>query len=207
MAITHRLYRSARLGSGTLSDPYYSALRAYIVADGSGSDFEDWIHETKPVRYALASCEASVHDTIAADVNIQALSPQFSALEDLDAWLDGSLALTAGQRTAVEDDGIPIDDITSSNTRREFLRRVALHHRIGNYMRGLNDSALDFLRESLSTTVSQVPQAVRTRIQTWMQERGLSTAWISGSTTVRQVLKYILVNINLSHNIFVKLHF
>lgn len=213
MAITHRLYRAARLGSGVFPDRYRSALSRYIIEDGTGATYEDWIKdpiEAATAFYSLASAESTVHALCESDPDITVLSPEFATLEALQAWLDGSISgeFSPTARTTIETDKIPIDDITTSNTRREFWRRLGIYHRVSNYMSGQGDgTALEFLKANLDSTVQQLPIAVRTRIRNWMTERGLDTTWITNSTTVRAVLKFLLVNVNITPNRFTRLAF
>lgn len=191
---------AARLGAGTRTDAYRAALSRYITADGTGADYEQIeLAEHKGSMYCLALCEPAVHAQCAADPDIIALSPEVADAPALQAWLDGDLGnVAANIRTAIEADLIPIDDLIATNKRRELMRRIALYFRIAQYMRGNNDTnALAFLAQNLSTTRQQLPAAVRTRILAWCTERGISTAWTTNSTTVRALLKFILVNINL----------
>lgn len=200
MASALALYRSLRIGTGTSADPYRSKLANYITGT-AGAWFEDWALDPTGAlaRYALAFCDSAVHTTMAADVDIQQMSPQRDSLSDLLAWLAGPVGtISAGLRTLVEGDGIPIDDFTVDTTRRTVWRRIALRHRMGQFMRGATDTdALAFLLDSLATQVSAIPVARRNRIAAWMTERGLDTSWIVGTTTVREVLRYILLGLNL----------
>lgn len=199
--LTVGLYRSTGIGSGTHGDPLRSKLSNYI--DGTaGSSFEDWALDPSSVaaRYALTVCDSTVHTAIAGDVDILPMSPQLDSLSALWAWLEGPIgAVAVPLRNAIEADGVPIDDFTVATPRRAVIRRIAMRHRIGQYMAGTLDSnALAFLIVNLSTLVSAVPAGPRNRAQAWMVERGLDTSWIIGATIVREVLRYIYLNLNLS---------
>jgi hypothetical protein len=50
---------------------------------------------------------------------------------------------------------------------------------------------LTFLAASINATVGSLPAAVRTGAGAWLTARGVQTGWITGATTVRQVLRRI----------------
>lgn len=194
MALTYRLYRSIRIGTGARDNPWRSKLTLYITADGTGADFWDWIHDARPVRYALTRCDSTVHTQIAADIEITPLSPELSTLAALNSW-GNELASTIplGMRDQLEADGCSMSWVTAQTTKREVLRYLSRMHRISQELRRLRESdALDFLMQDLTRPVAQVPLAARTRISTWMHNHDLETTWITGSTTVREVIHFIL---------------
>jgi hypothetical protein len=47
----------------------------------------------------------------------------------------------------------------------------------------------------LDATVSQFLSGVITEVEDWMVSKGLSIGWITGTTTVREVLQYIQGNL------------
>jgi hypothetical protein len=202
MALTYRLYRSARLGTGTRADPYRSALTRHISEDGTGQTFEDWIQDPIDVglaRYACALADSTVHAQCVADPDITALSPECATIAEVTVYLDTPLAIVSGVRTTIETDRIPLHDLLDgANTHRELWRRLAVYHRVGNYLRGSGDAAIEILRAALSGTVGQLPAAVRTRVRNWMAERGLDSTWITNQTTVRDVITYIVNNVALT---------
>jgi len=192
MALTFRFYRSKRVGTGVRGDPFRSKLTAYITAQG-GSDFEDWILDPVDAgltRYALAICDSTVHATIDGDTDIQALSPELANQAAATSWLDSAITAPAAVLTAIEGDRIPVDDVT---TNRQLMRRLAIYHRLGNLLLANRETdAIGLLRSSLSLTVADLTAAVRNRVQSWMTERGISTTGITGTTTLRDVVKRIV---------------
>lgn len=74
-------------------------------------------------------------------------------------------------------------------------------------MRDRRAELLTFIRSSLDGTVADVPVGARTRIQNWMQDKGLDTSWIVGTTTVRAVLKFIVGGLNISPLAFTRVAF
>lgn len=194
--MTLALYRCPRIGTGIPPDAYRSKIASTI--DGTNGTFEDWALDPGGAtgRYVLASCAPAVHAVLVADPEIMQMSPQVADTAALGVWLDGAIGtVAAALRNAIESDGIPIDDFTVSSTRREVWRRIAMRHRIGQLMLGEGDgNALAFLVANLATQVSALTAAVRNRASAWMSERGIDASWIVGTTTVREVLRFIFVN-------------
>lgn len=194
MAATYRLYRAARLGDGkSRATAYRSAILRY------GAQRRDvWDNVSRQSTagfYHLVLADSTIHTQIAADVDIQALSPEQATLAALQTWLDGQIGggVSASLRSAIESDGIPIDDLTATSTRRALLRRIARCIMFAQRLFGERDAdALTFARAALDATVAEVPLVARQRIAAWMQARGLDTSWITGTTPVRQVLRFIL---------------
>ena len=219
MATTARLYRTARIGTGARGadgkiDGFRSAFDRHLPASlPDGSHYDVWSIDGKPVMYVFAVCEPAIHALAAADADIQPLSPEFESPAAMQAWLDGTLDLTQAQRNIIEGDGIPIDDLTGSITRRQVFRRIALYFALGAIMSRSKDPVtkqhlvLDFLTRNLATTVGQLTVTQRNRIRDWMTAQGLSTASITNATTVRQVLKFIVANIDLRPNRFTRAEF
>ena len=208
MALTYRFYRTRRIGTGglipnpkepgsTTFDAYRSALDTYITIDGTGQAFWDWIHDARPVRYALALCESAKHTILVADPDIQPLSPELSTVADVTAWLDGLFApdsATAG--TILESDGCSIAWTSVGTTRRAVLRYLAHVHVMTQEGRRRKDpDLLRLFSELLESRVNELPIAVRQKIATWMQSKGLDTSWITGTTRLRQVIHFLRENV------------
>lgn len=55
---------------------------------------------------------------------------------------------------------------------------------------------IDFATKALNTTVGDMPANLRTAARAWMQSKGLSTAGIINSTTIRAALQYVIESID-----------
>lgn len=98
-------------------------------------------------------------------------------------------------KAAIEAKGYDVAWTSASTTAKQLIRFLQNVHVLGEWVHGDNNSNLkSFLAANLATTVGSLSAAVRNSASTWMTNHGLSTAWITGTTTVRQVLRYIVQN-------------
>lgn len=190
---TYRFYRSTQIGTGTQADPFRSALTRCVV--GQGNTFWDWVHDARSLRYALVLAEPAVHTTCAADPDITSFSTQLTATE-LAAWLElpaSSLSLAA--RNQLETDGFSLGWANASTTRRELLRYMSKVHVMMQELKRLRDSnSLQLFNRGLDTTVGALSATVRNALASWVASHGLDTGQVNASTTVRQLIHYVLQN-------------
>lgn len=197
MALTYRFYRSLEIGTGlTLADAKRSALTRYITA-GSGSDFWDWVHDARPVRYVFARCDSTIHALCVADADITAYSPELANIPAVQAWLDGTLSsVPVAIRNQIESDGFSTAWANAQTTRRAaFLYISRVHVMMQGLRRLRDDDSLQMFTKGLDTTVGALSVQVRNKVSTWMNNRGLDTSWILGTTTIRAVIQYINFNL------------
>ena len=207
MALTYRLYRTDRIGTGGMildpkepgamrPDPYRSALDDYITNDGTGQNFWDWVHDARPIRYALAVCESAKHDVLAADARIAPASPQCPDLAALHAWLDTDISPDTALLTRLENDGCSTAWVTGLTTRRQVMRYLMHVHVMSQDARRLKAAELlSFLTQNLDTRLGDLPLAVRQRARTWIESKGLTTTQFTNNSLVREVLHYLRENI------------
>lgn len=194
--MTYRFYRTARLGDGSRANPFRSALTRYIPGSIQGATFWDWIHDARPLRYALALTDSVTHVLAASDADIQALSPELADLAAVNTWLESS-TLSDPAHTTLEGDGISTQWIAAQTTRRQLFRYAArLHVVVQDVKRLKNAETMDIFGRGLDLQMNQVPVTTRQKIRTWMEAKGLDTTWITNATTVRQVLHYIVQNVD-----------
>jgi hypothetical protein len=197
MTLQYRFYHSPRIGAGTVRDPYRAKICNYIVGQSDGTNYWDWINNSKPVRYGLAYCADTIHSLIDADAEIASISGRLSDLITLQSYLNGVNLLTPAIHNIIEDDSINLGWLASETTNRQLWRYICKSHVIGQGAKMLASSdVLALLGTSLSVQVNKVPVRIRNAATTWMGTKGLSSAWIDGTTTVRQVLHYIVENID-----------
>ena len=208
MALTYRLYRTERIGTGTLIpsekepgvlvvDPFRSALDDYITTDETGQTYWDWIHDARALRYALALCESSKHAVLAADPRIVALSPEGDSLTSIQAWLDAPLSADATLLARLEADGCSTAWITGGTTRRHVLRYLMHTHVIcQDARRAKVVDVLTFLAGNLDSRTGDVPLRVRQAVSAWITSKGLTTTQFTNNTTVREVVHYVRENID-----------
>jgi len=200
MASTYRFYRTPRLGDGlTRQTAFRSKLNDLgIVRADATQDFWSWPNRAMAVSLCLVWCEPVKHVTIAADPDISALSPELADIAAVNAWLDQPVgALPAAIRARLESDGFPLGWVNGATTRRQLWRKIAQQHVIMQRLFAGNDNAFNFFKRSLDETIASVPVAIRNRVSAWMVERGLDTSWITGATLVREVVEFVLAQVNL----------
>lgn len=194
--MTYRFYRAVVIGDGSRTNPWRSKLTDYITA-GAGADFWDWINDARPLRYCLALCEPAVHTVIDDDVDIVALGPEHADLAAVNTWLESATISDVVVHARLELDGISASWIAAQTTRRQLMNYASrMHVVIQDVKRLRNSETMDIFSRALTSRVNQLPVATRTKIQEWMTTKGLDVTWIAGTTGVRQVLHYILENIN-----------
>ena len=203
MSLTYRFYRTERIGTGGLIpsekdpgafrvDAFRSVLDAYITIDGTGQSFWDWVHDARPIRYALARCEAATHALLAADPRIIPLSPLCPDLAALSLWLDTPVSGDVPLLTQLDADGCATDGVTVQTTRRSLLRALMHRHVMAQEARRAKAPAvLDVLGRTLETTMRDLPLATRQALRAWMAATGMTAVPTANSATLREVVRYI----------------
>lgn len=200
MALTYRFYRAPTVGDGmTPQTAKQSKLKNYItqqINDPDGPTFWDWDHPARNVRYSFVRCEDTLHPTIEADAEITPLSPVFADLNEANAWLDQTItSLTQAARNLLESDGFSVAWADGLSTRRQLFRYMVRIYSIAQDMVRLNRfNSLELLRRGLDITRSQLTAAQRNAIQAWCDDKGISYAWTTGSTTMREWIHFLINN-------------
>ncbi len=133
-------------------------------------------------HYLIAvEAAADVHTTLAALPNVLALP------EDLDRNLTGVTAL----RTALETRNIPAHWLTTSLTYRQALRGLVGIFQFAQVYHAETGRRLFQDAITLTTRLNQIPLAERTRLSEVAAKTGLDTSGVTGTTTVRQLLKLL----------------
>jgi hypothetical protein len=200
MALTYRFYRSPRIGTGaSRADAFRADLTRFVVGDGSGTDFWDWVNDARSVRYCLASCDSAVHAQIDADGTSTALSPELADLPAVGNWLDNQTALNLPQaiQTLLESDGISLAWLASQTTRRQLFNYASrLHVMLQDLKRLGNGTTLGALANGLDTQRQQLTAGQRSALNTWLVSKGLDSGWTTPTTTLRQFIQFVLENIS-----------
>ncbi len=195
MASTYRFYLAATIGDGAPATRFRSKLCNYLVQNAT-QDFWSWPNSVTSNQFCLAWCPTALHTTIAADVDVVPLSSELADVAAVTAYLDAPVGtIPTGVATALENNGIPLDWVTITTTPRQIWQFISIRHSVAERINGAgNANALSFLRNNLDTQVSAISVAVRNAVASWMQAQGIDASWIVGTTTVRAVLKFIVVN-------------
>jgi hypothetical protein len=133
-------------------------------------------------HYLIAvEAAADVHTTLAALPNVLALP------ENLDQNLTGVTAL----RTALEARNIPAHWISTSFTYRQALRIMVGIFQFAQVYHAETGRRLFQDAITLTTRMNQIPAAERTRLSDVAAKTGLDTSGVTGTTTIRQLLKLL----------------
>lgn len=173
-----RLYLMPITGAGTRQDPRRPKyVDQYLVGFSWGM-----------IDYgAEPACMVGVQDILDLTHSAIAQEPDCVALPlNLDQQIGAQLAQV---QNVIEALNIPADWVQSSHTYRQVARLVAA---IFQFMQRLNGIGFGRLLDgtvSLSTRFNQLPVATRTKLQEAAQSMNFDTSSLSGSSTLRQILK------------------
>jgi hypothetical protein len=196
MALTYKFYRSTIIGDGTRGNSFRSKLVNFIIEDGSGATFENFIDPQKPLCYDLARCDSTVHAQIASDADIKPISIELADDAAVLEWMNGDGFADALVNAQLESDGCSTAWKSTGTTRRDLMAYLAKLYILGlDIGRARDSDLLRLIKENLDNRINQLPVAVRNKVTNWMVTKGLDAGWIGGQTTVRQVLHYVIENV------------
>jgi hypothetical protein len=200
-----RIYIAPQIGSGmmlsldpsTWSDttgPYRSLLNTFIDP-ANGDNFDEIDHPARRVSICTVEASAAVLTAIEADVRVTPVTyaraadrPALAAILAA-PFSSYPLAWRNAARAKLEKWGIDTSDITGSDTMKTVLCRVIKMFSVAQVADGHGQANVkEFLKGNLDVQVSAIPVAQRNAIGDWLQSKGIDTAWITGTTTVRQVV-------------------
>ncbi len=192
-----RFYLAPQQGTGTMMDPYCSILNDLInIQQG------DWFDEIdNPARHISICCvhaSQTSHDAILADGRALPIGNLINDTQ-LKVHMDSLLSTLPNLvtlKTALESRGISTSWFSGSNTIRDGIRYLVRVFSTCQIADGQGDGNIkDLIGKNLTITVAQIPVAIRNGVKTWMQAKGLAIGWITNSTTVREILHFIVENL------------
>jgi len=185
------------LDPSTWSDttgPYRSLLNTFINP-ANGDNFDEIDHPARRISICTVEASAAVLTAIEADVRVTPVIPLRATdrahLATILATPFSSypLAWRNAARTKLEGWGIDTSGITGSHTMKDVLRYVVKMFSVAQVADGHRQvDAKSFLTQNIDATVASIPAAQRQAIGAWLQSKGIDTSWITGTTTVRQVV-------------------
>jgi len=203
--MTIRIYIAPQIGSGMMLDPnpanwtdttgpFRSILHSFINP-ANGDNFDEIDHPARRISICTVEASAAVLTAIEADVRVTPVIPLRATdrahLATILATPFSSypLAWRNAARAKLEGWGIDTSGITGSHTMKDVLRVVIKMFSVAQVADGHGQvNVKAFLTENLDTQVSAIPVASRQAIGAWLQSKGIDTSWITGTTTVRQVV-------------------
>lgn len=176
---------------------YRAVLCEHVV--GPGEWFDGLDHPSRRVVIAVVHAEPATHQAIQADTRITRLLPMVSATrEQIVARFNTPLvtlfpaAELVSTRSALEAIGIDMSWTNASTTARDLVRGLFHHKYLVQRAHGEGDANRIRLYDlDLTATVASLTSQQRTAIRNWMTSRGMDISWITNSTTIRAVTRYI----------------
>jgi hypothetical protein len=197
---TVKIYLAPQIGSGTFLDPFRSKLNNYINVQ-AGESFDEIDNPARRYSICTVIAQPATHQTIATDPTIIALTPNDVTPAQLQAVLDSPVsslpsAFRTNVQNALEAKGISFAWVGASNTVRDVFRYLLRVHFFAQRVEGEgNINIFNFIKQNLDTTAKDLTAAQRNAVKNWMDSKGLSTGWITNTTTVRQVIHAIVTDL------------
>lgn len=197
-----RFYLCGQVGTGTKFDPLRPAISQLAIQwDRGGTEWYD--SEDDPARkfhVCIVHGSQQTHDlcmTVAVPLTPTVAADADAANADLDSNVEsGNAAWRDALKAALEARNISSAWINPSTTPRDVLRHIFRVIFLSQWAEGANATrVLQFLAANLDTQIGDLSAQVRNAAKNWIEARGLDTAWMVNSTTVRQVVQYVLSGI------------
>lgn len=193
------LYLAPQIGSGTYSDPYRSMLNDLINII-SGDWFDEIDHPIRRVSICCVHASDATHSAIALNSQVVRLSSLMPDNLDFASKMDmAATSLPTDMQTAIvtalEAKGINTAWMSAATTLRELVAMLLRVCQFAQRAEGNNNAALKILiTANLDSTFGSFTTTRRNAIKTWMASKGLATGWITNSSTVRQIIHFIMMN-------------
>ncbi len=200
-----RIYIAPQIGSGMVLDPNpanwtdttgpFRSLLQQFINPAAGEGFEEIDHPAWRISICTVEAQGSTLDAIEADPRVTPVTPIRAAdrthLKEIlgTPFASFPLAWRNAARTKLEAVSINTEWITGTDTLKDVLRQVVKLFSVAQVADGHGQAnVMEFLKENLDVEVSAIPAARRQAIRDWLVSRGIDVSWITGSTTVRQVV-------------------
>lgn len=181
--MTRRIY-IAPIVSETIGSRIRNYSKVYVYT-GFGGASKPSVMPNPVKTWCITTCD--VDDTLHADIVADTDIFYIPAHRLDDTWAD----FTPAQRTAIanklEAVRIPMDWITTSTTVRDLLRMSVRTFHLVSMLK------TDYPEVGLDTTFGDLNAAWRNRILTWADNNGVSTAGLTNTTTIRVLLRALVV--------------
>ncbi len=193
-----RFYIAPQTGDGlTVETGFRSIINNYVNV-AAGEWFDEIDNPARRISIVCVHAPQATHDTIAADSTIIAIGnpiEEANIKNALDAPIS-AIPNVATLKTKLEGIGISTSWYSADNTVRDGIRYLMRVFSFAQIVDGLGNANIKtFIANNLDTTMNQIPANIRNAVSNWMQSKGLATGWITSSTTVRQVLHFIVTNL------------
>ena len=183
--MSKRYYITRVLGTGEPGiDPWYSELRVYIQ--------EHWPDEPHFIKQAIHpdalmwavmkyDLSQTAHDDVMANLTGTYSFPETGLNRTM---AEIPTAKRTAMRTKLENIGFRFDWATSITTLRAVLKYLVRSLQIASWA-GVSISTINHF--DFDTTVAEIPVNARDRIAEKLTNLNVPTAWITGTTTIKQI--------------------
>lgn len=193
-----RFYVAPQQGTGTFVDPFRSILNDLINVQ-AGESFTEIDHSSRRISICCVRASDTTHATILADARVFPASPLYADDVAMAAGMEvtlNNIPNIAAIKTKLENAGVSTAWISGSNTLRDALRYLVRNFSTCQIADGeANANVKTFLTQSLDLTVQQLTVVQRNAVKDWMQAKGLAIGWIVNTTTVREIIHFIIGNL------------
>jgi hypothetical protein len=196
-----RAYITPRIGTGTKTDPIRSKASNYINV-ALGGRFWEYDNPARLYSFIIVDAPQTNHDALFADPEIDPLSEMFADKAEVLSGIEKTVdefnpALYTEIKDRLELLGVNTNWIILSTKIREIYRYMLRTFTLAQWAYGtLDEEFLDFLRANIDTLGADLPINIRNKILNWMANKGLDTGWMTGTTTIRDIIHFILSNAN-----------
>jgi|WetSurMetagenome_2_1015567.scaffolds.fasta_scaffold446810_2 hypothetical protein len=186
-----RWYISPYAGDGTPDNPYHAA--AWDLTNPVTDNVTGMFCPQKSHYIVRVKAPQGAHDAIVAQGAGKPIGPIHVDEAAEDAALDSPLT---DDVSAIETDGYSTAWLGGTNTLRDLLR-YAYRVLILSQLIHRTPVAERIFELGLGATVADLTTQQRNAVRDWMTNKGLATGWITNSTTIRQVLHYIVTGLGI----------
>jgi hypothetical protein len=174
--MTIRFYLMPLIGTGTRRDPRRPAYRETDLA-GEGFALD---YGAEPVCLVRVDASDTQHTAVTAHSDVFAFPlPLTSTI---------GAALTSTQ-ASLETFHIPNDWLTSTHTWRQLLRVIGTIFQFAQRLHRFRAGRIFPAGVTLATPFQDLPAATRQAITAAAEEMAFDTSWLTGLSTMRQILK------------------
>lgn len=206
-----RIYVAPQIGSGVVLDPNplnwtdttgpFRSLLTKFISPSAGEGFDEIDHPARRISICTVEAQSATLDAIEADPRVTPVIPtratdRAQLAQILNAPFSSyPLAWRNSARLRLEGFGVNTEWITGTNTMKDVLRQVIKLFSVAQVADGQGQAnVVEFLKGNLDVTVSAIPATLRQAIRDWLLVKGMDVSWITGSTTVRQVVGTLPAN-------------
>lgn len=182
-----RWYLVPKIGTGVQGDAFRPKYIAGAIAEWRAIDYGNDL-----AFLVEADVTNSQHNTINGNADVLSLPT------NLDTTIGASLATVRAKCEAL---GIPAGWMTSAMTIRQALRWVGRLFLLNQRLQGRSNLRLLPAGVMLDTIISDLPTALRNGLIDAAQSWGVDTTGVTGSMTLRQALRQVADNMNMTQEI------